>query len=77
MSTFVMRRIDELGRVLLPEEARAAMNLSKKDVVQIVWDKNYLTIKKAELSCKLCGSKENLHERLGLCKDCIEKVKAI
>ena len=72
-----MRRIDELGRVLLPEEARAAMNLSKKDAVEISWDENTIVIKKAQPSCKLCGSKENLHEGLGLCKDCIDKIKAV
>ncbi|MCM1124522.1 MAG: AbrB/MazE/SpoVT family DNA-binding domain-containing protein [Eubacterium sp.] len=75
MKTVVMRRMDELGRVCLPEEARAALNLSKTNAVEISWEGDAIVIKKAKPSCRLCGSEENVHERLGLCKGCIDKIK--
>ena len=38
MYAAVTRRIDELGRVVLPQDARNAMNLAARDAVQISWE---------------------------------------
>ena len=75
MCTVAKRRIDELGRIVLPQDARAAMKLSVKDAVDISWEDDKIIIKKAKPTCKLCGSEENVKESLGICQACISKIE--
>ena len=76
MNTEIVRRLDELNRVVLPPDARKAANIVGTDVVKISWDKDKIIIKKAYPTCKLCGSENGLNEKLGICRECIEKIKA-
>jgi len=76
MKTVVKRRIDELGRVVLPKEAAAALNLSKRDAVEISCEGDAIIIKKAKPFCKLCGSEENVHESFGMCQACMDNINA-
>lgn len=76
MNTEIVRRLDELNRVVLPTDARKAANIVGTDVVKISWEKDKIIIKKAYPTCKLCGSENGLNERLGICRECIEKIKA-
>lgn len=76
MNTEIVRRLDELNRVVLPTDARKAANIVGTDVVKISWEKDKIIIKKAYPTCKLCGSEKGLNDKLGICLDCIEKIKA-
>lgn len=76
MYTTVTRKIDELSRIVLPQDARKAANITDMDMVKISWDKDKIIIKKAYPTCKLCGSENGLNEKLGICRECIEKIKA-
>lgn len=76
MNTEIVRRLDELNRVVLPPDARKAANIVGTDVVKISWEKDKIIIKKAYPTCKLCGSENGLNEKLGICRECIEKIKA-
>ena len=76
MNTEIIRRLDELNRVVLPLDARKAANIAGTDAVKISWEKDKIIIKKAYPTCKLCGSENGLNEKLGICLDCIEKIKA-
>ena len=76
MNTEIVRRLDELNRVVLPTDARKAVNIVGTDVVKISWDEDKIIIKKAYPTCKLCGSENGLNEKLGICRECIEKIKA-
>lgn len=76
MNTEIVRRLDELNRVVLPPDARKAANIVGTDAVKISWDKDKIIIKKAYPTCKLCGSKKGLNDKLGICRECIEKIKA-
>ncbi len=76
MNTEIVRRLDELNRVVLPTDARKAANIVGTDVVKISWEKDKIIIKKAYPTCKLCGSENGLNEKLGICRECIEKIKA-
>ena len=76
MNTEIVRRLDELNRVVLPTDARKAVNIVGTDVVKISWEKDKIIIKKAYPTCKLCGSENGLNEKLGICRECIEKIKA-
>ena len=71
------RKIDELGRIVLPADARTEMRMSANEEVQISWEGDEIKITKLKASCKLCGSTENVKTDPQLCQVCIEKVKKL
>jgi transcriptional pleiotropic regulator of transition state genes len=76
-STGIVRKIDNLGRMVIPIELRKTMNISKKDPMEIFVDGNKIILKKYEPGCEYCGSMEDLieFEDRHICKECIEKMK--
>lgn len=56
------RKIDELGRVVLPIEARQALDLNQDDLISILWNRDQQTVllQKYKLSCLCCQSTEKL-----------------
>ncbi len=78
-STGIVRRIDELGRIVLPMELRKVMNIEHRDGVEIYVDGDSVIIKKyqSKKCCVFCGNKENVTEfnDKPICFDCINKLK--
>lgn len=58
----ITRKIDELGRVVLPIEVRRALSLAEKDSVGFYLDENAQTVilKKSDPSCICCQATEDL-----------------
>ena len=79
-STGIVRKVDELGRIVLPIELRRVMDIQIKDSLEIMTeiyvDGNQIILKKYEPSCVFCSSKENLEEFKGrcICKKCREEL---
>ena len=73
----VVRRLDELGRVVIPKEMRKLLNVEKKDLVRIIKQNNSIIIKKYSMSCMICGETKNIKEYKGicLCSRCIEQIR--
>ena len=61
-STGIVRRVDELGRVVIPIELRNKFNISEKDPIEIYVDGSSIILKKYEQSCIFCGNTKNLVE---------------
>ncbi len=78
-NTGIVRRIDELGRVVLPIEIRRALDLKIKDPVEIYTDSNSIILKKYSDSCVFCSEKEELvaFEGKHICPKCLKKIKGI
>ncbi len=78
-NTGIIRKIDELGRVVLPVEIRRALTLNIKDPVEIYTDKDSIILKKYSCSCIFCDEKEDLIEFHGkhVCPACLKKVKSL
>ena len=72
----VERRIDKLGRIVLPMDFRKALGLEGEATVVIGMNDNTITVKSADTSCRLCGSTEKVSRRLKICSECIEKIVA-
>lgn len=73
----ILRRIDELGRIVLPKELRTAFNIHSGDALEIYTEKdNTIILKKYQQNCIFCGSDENLQEYKGqlVCKSCIDDI---
>ena len=76
-ATGIVRRIDELGRVVLPIELRRTMNLEVRDPVEIFMEGDSIVLRKYEASCLFCGGSHQLTTFRGkqLCSDCLRQLK--
>ena len=64
-STGIVRKVDELGRVVLPIELRRTLNIDIKDALEIYVESDSIILKKYEPSCIFCGSSEAVKEFKG------------
>lgn len=75
------RRIDELGRLVIPISIRKAFDINVGDQVEFFVDysQNSIIIKKYNNSCTFCGSSSNLtsfNEKF-ICHNCISKISSL
>lgn len=77
-STGIFRRIDSLGRFVLPKEMRKHLDISHDDFLQIFIEGDTIILKKSQMHCALCGSEDNLadYRDKKICRGCIEELKA-
>ncbi len=78
-STGVVRRVDELGRVVIPIEIRRNYHISEKDAVEIFVKDDSIVLKKCESVCVFCSSSENIREFHGknICYECALKISLL
>lgn len=71
-STGIVRKVDELGRIVLPIELRRTLNIEVKDALEIYVDGSQIILKKYEPACIFCGNAKNVIHFKGknLCEDC-------
>ena len=76
-STGIVRKVDELGRVVLPIELRRTMDIAEKDPIEIYVDGNTIVLKKYEPACIFCGNAKNISTFKGknICPDCLRLLK--
>lgn len=76
-STGIVRKVDELGRIVLPKELRSTLNIDHKDPLEIYIEGESIILKKYEPACIFCGNATdvvNFMEKK-VCRECIEKLK--
>ncbi|OOB78309.1 MAG: AbrB family transcriptional regulator [Epulopiscium sp. Nuni2H_MBin001] len=64
-STGIVRRVDELGRIVLPIELRRHFDINEKDSLEIFVDGEQIILKKYAPADIFTGSMENLIEYQG------------
>lgn len=75
-STGIVRRVDELGRVVIPIELRNKFDIKEKDPIEIYVDGSSIVLKKFEPNCVFCGNSKNLvryKEKL-VCSKCAKQL---
>lgn len=72
-ATGIVRRIDELGRIVLPIELRRTMDIEERDRVEIYLEDDLIIVRKFEQTCLFCGAVRNLiaFKEKSVCRDCI------
>jgi transcriptional pleiotropic regulator of transition state genes len=77
-STGIVRKVDELGRVVIPIELRRTMNIQERDALEIFVDGERIILKKYEPACIFCGNADNMHNIMGknICVDCLDSIKS-
>nr|WP_278281447.1 MULTISPECIES: AbrB/MazE/SpoVT family DNA-binding domain-containing protein [Tepidibacter] len=75
-STGIVRKVDELGRVVIPIELRRTLNIAEKDALEIYVDGESIILKKYEPACIFCGNAKDIKHFAGknICPDCVEKL---
>ncbi|MBP1932438.1 AbrB/MazE/SpoVT family DNA-binding domain-containing protein [Ammoniphilus resinae] len=75
-STGIVRKVDELGRVVIPIELRRTLGIGEKDALEIYVDGERIILKKYEPACIFCGSAEGVSHFKGkvVCMDCISQM---
>jgi AbrB family transcriptional regulator, transcriptional pleiotropic regulator of transition state genes len=73
----IVRKVDHLGRIVLPKELRDMMNLRPHDGVEIFVDENAIVLKKYNPSCVFCGGMDRLLDFRGqiICESCLEEAR--
>ncbi|SMB86919.1 transcriptional regulator, AbrB family [Desulfonispora thiosulfatigenes DSM 11270] len=71
-STGVVRKVDELGRVVIPIELRRTMGIEEKDALEIYVDDEKIILKKYEPACVFCNSADFVQTFKGklVCREC-------
>lgn len=77
-STGIVRKIDELGRVVIPMEMRRSMNIADGDSFEIFVDGDRIVLSKYVPLCIFCGGGDGLKEFGGkkICRKCREEINA-
>ncbi|MDD6159865.1 MAG: AbrB/MazE/SpoVT family DNA-binding domain-containing protein [Oscillospiraceae bacterium] len=75
-STGIVRKVDELGRVVLPVELRRTLDIAERDALEIYVDGTSIVLKKHELSCVFCGSSKGVSPFKGkhICAACLAEL---
>ncbi len=75
--TGIIRKIDELGRIVLPAEIRRTLDIVEKDEVSINLRGDEIILRKNVVGCSFCSSTKNLtsHKGKAICSKCIDELK--
>ena len=74
-STGIVRKVDDLGRIVLPKELRTVLGIVERDLLEIFVDKDYIMLQKYNSdspSCVFCGKISDILNFKGrhVCRDC-------
>lgn len=75
-STGIVRKVDELGRVVIPIELRRTLGIGEKDALEIYVDGERIMLKKYEPACIFTGNADDLVYFKGkmVSKQCIKEL---
>ena len=76
-STGIVRKVDELGRIVIPMELRRNLDIAEKDALEIYVDGEQIILKKYEPACIFCGDARDVINYKGknICQKCFEEMK--
>lgn len=74
-----VRKIDELGRIVIPREIRRSLEIDEGDALEFFVSSSSIVIRKYVNVCLFCGSYDNLikfRDKL-VCKDCVKYLSSL
>ena len=77
-STGIVRKVDELGRIVLPIELRRTLDIAEKDALEIYVEESSIILRKYEPACIFCDSAKNVSTYKGknICAESLKDLKA-
>ncbi|MGG1554967.1 AbrB/MazE/SpoVT family DNA-binding domain-containing protein [Paenibacillus ferrarius] len=79
-ATGIVRRVDDLGRLVIPIELRRNLGVELKDSIEIFTTGDSIVLKKYAPGCVLCTNIENVKLGPGgklICTSCIKHIQSI
>jgi len=75
-STGSIRKVDDLGRIVLPIELRRTLDIAERDELEIFMEDDRIVLKKYEPACVFCSSEQGLVSYRGknICQECARKI---
>lgn len=76
-ATGIVRKVDELGRIVLPMELRRTLEIEEKDSIEIFVDGASVVLKKYQPYCVFCKDSTDIENYKGknVCKSCLKELK--
>lgn len=78
-STGIVRKVDELGRIVLPIELRRTLDIAERDSLEIYIDGSSIVMKKYQPACIFCDSAKDItvfHNK-NICSKCIHAMQKL
>ena len=74
----MVRKIDDLGRIVVPAETRRLFNISEGDPLTISVDGDAIVMRKLEATCTFCGATKDVSgfRGKGVCGRCRQELVA-
>lgn len=75
-STGIVRKVDELGRIVLPIELRRTLDIAERDALEIYVDGTSIILKKYQPACVFCGDSKDVSTFKGknICAGCMQEL---
>ena len=76
-ATGIVRKFDNLGRIVVPIELRRTLGIESMDPVEIYTEDDGIVLEKYKERCIFCDEVEDVREVLGknVCKRCLDEMK--
>ena len=78
-ATGIVRKVDELGRIVLPIEMRRTLDIAEKDALEIYVEGSSVILKKYKPSCIFCDTTKDIVVFKGknICPKCLKELKEL
>lgn len=78
-STGIVRKVDELGRIVLPIEMRRTLDIAEKDALEIYVEGSSVILKKYKPTCIFCDSGKEVVNFRGknVCPKCLKELREL
>ena len=76
-STGIVRKVDELGRIVLPIELRRTLDIKERDSLEIFVEGASVILKKYRPTCIFCDSAKDIviFKGKNICPKCLRELK--
>lgn len=76
-ATGIVRKVDELGRIVLPIELRRTLDIAEKDSLEIYVDEDSIILRKYLPSCIFCDNAQDVvvYKGKNVCRDCVREME--
>ena len=78
-STGIVRKVDELGRIVIPKELRTTLDINEKDALEIFVEGDTVILKKYVPACIFCGQAKNVKtiKDKRICFTCLDEIRIL
>ena len=75
-ATGIVRKVDELGRIVLPIELRRTLDIAERDPLEIYVDGSSIILNKYQAACIFCGDSTDIisYKSKNVCNVCLKEL---